>query len=94
MCTLTYYVKSSLFIELLIERSNSYNIADTTLSAEDELIQSKIYLVCYVTSKLKPHYQELYNYVTFKDLPRIANAINEPLSSVKIKLLRAKKIIS
>lgn len=90
--------KSSLFIEITDqEDQKAYNIADTTLSAEDELIreQNLSRLLGYI-KELKPHYQEVIQLRYFQEMTyqEIANAINEPLSSVKVKLLRAKKLLA
>ncbi len=73
------------------------NIADTTLSAEDTLIQeqSTAQLQHYIKA-LKPHYQEVIQLRYFEELSYqdIATAINEPLANVKVKLLRAKKLLA
>jgi RNA polymerase sigma-70 factor (ECF subfamily) len=90
--------KSSLFIELTDrEDQKAQNIADTTLTAEDELIreQNLSRLLRYI-KELKPHYQEVIQLRYFQEMTyqEIANTINEPLSSVKVKLLRAKKLLA
>jgi RNA polymerase sigma-70 factor (ECF subfamily) len=45
---------------------------------------------------LKPHYQEVIQLRYFQEMSyqEIANKIDEPLSNVKIKLLRAKKLLA
>ena len=90
--------KSSLFIEITDEQDQkAYNIADTTPSAEDVLIteQNLSQLLQYI-KELKPHYQEVIQLRYFQEMSyqEIANKIDEPLSNVKIKLLRAKKLLS
>lgn len=90
--------KSSLFIEISDEQDQSaYNVADTTPSAEDVLIteQNLSQLLRYI-KELKPHYQEVIQLRYFQEMSyqEIANKIDEPLSNVKIKLLRAKKLLS
>lgn len=90
--------KSSLFIEITDqEDQKAYNIADTTPSKEDELIteQNLSQLLCYI-KELKPHYQEVIQLRYFQEMSyqEIATKINEPLSNVKIKLLRAKKLLA
>jgi RNA polymerase sigma-70 factor (ECF subfamily) len=40
-------------------RINKYNIADTTPSAEDELITEQIFPDTPFIKELKPHYQEV-----------------------------------
>ncbi|UQD56232.1 RNA polymerase sigma factor [Flavobacterium sp. K5-23] len=90
--------KSSLFVEITDkEDQKAYNIADTTPSAEDELIteQNLSQLLQYI-KELKPHYQEVIQLRYFQEMSyqEIANAIDEPLSNVKVKLLRAKKLLA
>lgn len=90
--------KSSLFVETTDkEDQKAYNIADTTPSAEDELIteQNLSQLLRYI-KELKPHYQEVIQLRYFQEMSyqEIANAIDEPLSNVKVKLLRAKKLLA
>ena len=90
--------KSSLFVEITDkEDQKAYNIADTTPSAEDELIteQNLSQLLRYI-KELKPHYQEVIQLRYFQEMSyqEIANAINEPLTYVKVKLLRAKKLLA
>ncbi|WP_418263767.1 RNA polymerase sigma factor [Flavobacterium faecale] len=90
--------KSSLFVEFTEkEDQKAYNIADTTPSAEDELIteQNLSQLLRFI-KELKPHYQEVIQLRYFQEMSyqEIANAINEPLSNVKVKLLRAKKLLA
>lgn len=90
--------KSSLFIEITDDEDyQAYNVADTTPSAEDELIteQNLSQLLQYI-KELKPHYQEVIQLRYFQEMTyqEIANKISEPLSNVKIKLLRAKKLLA
>lgn len=90
--------KSSLFIEITEEQDyKAYNIADTTPSAEDELItEQNLSRLLQFIKELKPHYQEVIQLRYFQEMTyqEIANKINEPLSNVKVKLLRAKKLLS
>lgn len=90
--------KSSLFVEMTeAEDYQAYNIADSTPSAEDELIteQNLSQLLLYI-KELKPHYQEVIQLRYFQELTyqEISDKIQEPLSNVKIKLLRAKKLLA
>lgn len=90
--------KSSLFIAISDQGNNpAYNIADTTPSAEDDLItiQNLSQLLQYI-KELKPHYQEVIQLRYFQELSyqEIANQLGDPLSNVKIKLLRAKKLLA
>ncbi|QLE01712.1 sigma-70 family RNA polymerase sigma factor [Galbibacter sp. BG1] len=79
------------------EDSNIYNVADSTPSAEDNLIteQNLASLLQHI-KKLKPHYQEVINLRYFQELSyaEIAKELNEPLNNVKVKLLRAKKLLA
>ena len=90
--------KSSLFVEITDEEDyQAYNVADSTPSAEDELIteQNLSQLLQYI-KVLKPHYQEVIQLRYFQELTyqEISDKIQEPLSNVKIKLLRAKKLLA
>lgn len=90
--------KASLFIEITDdEDQQAYNIADTTPSAEDELItEQNLSQLLQFIKQLKPHYQEVIQLRYFQEMSyqEIANKIDEPLSNVKIKLLRAKKLLA
>jgi RNA polymerase sigma-70 factor (ECF subfamily) len=90
--------KSSLFVEITDkEDKKAYNIADTTPSKEDELIkeQNLSQLLRFI-KELKPHYQEVIQLRYFQEMSyqQIANKIDEPLNNIKIKLLRAKKLLA
>jgi len=90
--------KSTLFVDMNYEKDfQAYNVADTTPSAEDKLIteQNLSRLLAYI-KELKPHYQEVIQLRYFQELSyqEIAEHLNEPLNNVKIKLLRAKKLLA
>ena len=90
--------KSSLFVEITDEEDyQAYNVADTTPTAEDDLIteQNLSQLLLYI-KELKPHYQEVIQLRYFQEMTyqEISSKIDEPLSNVKIKLLRAKKLLA
>ena len=90
--------KSSIFVEITdAEDQQAYNVPDTSPSAEDILIhdQNLSQLLLYIKS-LKPNYQEVIQLRYFQELSyqEIADKIGEPLSNVKIKLLRAKKLLA
>jgi len=74
-----------------------YTIADETPTAEDKLIteQNLAKLLRYI-KKLKPHYQEVIMLRYFQEMPikLIALEINEPVTNVKVKLLRARKLLA
>jgi RNA polymerase sigma-70 factor (ECF subfamily) len=90
--------KSSLFVDFTDEEDNLvYDVADTALSAEDQLItdQNLSQLLQFI-KELKPHYQEVLQLRYFQELSyqEIADQLGEPLNNVKIKLLRAKKLLA
>jgi RNA polymerase sigma-70 factor (ECF subfamily) len=90
--------KSSLFVEITDENDyQAYNIADSTPSVEDKLIteQNLSQLLQYI-KELKPHYQEVIQLRYFQEMSyqEIANQLEEPLSNVKVKILRAKKLLA
>ncbi|MFH6995714.1 RNA polymerase sigma factor [Flavobacterium sp. FlaQc-48] len=90
--------KTSLFIEITdTEDQQAYNIADTTPSAEDALIKEQnLSRLLQCIKELKPHYQEVIQLRYFQEMTyqEIALKIDEPLSNVKVKLLRAKKLLA
>ncbi len=90
--------KSSLFVEITDEEDyQAYNVADTTPSAEDELItEQNLSQLLQFIKELKPHYQEVIQLRYFQELSyqEIAEQLDEPLNNVKIKLLRAKKLLA
>jgi RNA polymerase sigma-70 factor (ECF subfamily) len=90
--------KSSLFVEITDkEDQKAYNIADTTPTAEDELItEQNLSQLLQFIKELKPHYQEVIQLRYFQEMTyqEIATAIDEPLSNIKVKLLRAKKLLA
>lgn len=85
---------------LLDARSNAAVVASTlevTPSMEDQLIQEQnLADLLRDIKKLKPHYQEVINLRYFNELSYadIAAKLNEPMNNVKVKLLRAKKLLS
>jgi len=90
--------KSSLFVDISEnDDRQAYNIADSSPTAEDELIteQNLSQLLRYV-KELKPHYQEVIQLRYFQEMSyqEISEQLDEPLSNVKIKLLRAKKLLA
>jgi len=72
-------------------------IADQTPSPEDKLIteQNLAQLLLYI-KMLKPHYQEVINLRYFREMTynEISSALNEPLNNVKVRLLRARKLLA
>ncbi len=74
-----------------------HRIADETPTIEDKLIKDQ-HLAQLLTDikQLKPHYQEVINlrYFQEKSYKEIAEALDEPMNNVKVKLLRAKKLLA
>lgn len=79
------------------EHLQAYNIADTSPSAEDDLIseQNLSRLLLFI-KELKPTYQEVIQLRYFQEMSyqEIADKIGEPLNNIKVKLLRAKKLLA
>ena len=90
--------KSTVFVEITNEEDQqAYNVADSSPSAEDELItEQNLSRLLQFIKELKPHYQEVIQLRYFQEMSyqEIAEQLNEPLSNVKIKLLRAKKLLA
>lgn len=72
-------------------------VLDDAPSPEDSLIteQNLASLLEYI-KRLKPHYQEVINLRYFHELPYadIAEKLGEPINNVKVKLLRAKRLLA
>ena len=90
--------KSSHFVEITDEEDQqAYNVADTTPSVEDALItEQNLSRLLQFIKELKPHYQEVIQLRYFQEMSyqEISIQLKEPLSNVKIKLLRAKKLLA
>jgi RNA polymerase sigma-70 factor (ECF subfamily) len=90
--------KSTFFVEITDEQNQrAYNIADTTPSIEDALIiEQNLSRLLEFIKELKPRYQEVIQLRYFQEMSYqdISEQLNEPLSNVKIKLLRAKKLLA
>ena len=74
-----------------------YKIIDDNPTPEDKLIteQNLARLLLYI-KQLKPNYQKIINLRYFQELSykEIADHLNEPINNVKVKLLRARKLLS
>ena len=73
------------------------NIIDETPSIEDELIQrQKLRIFKAYVDLLKPHYQEVIKMRYFQDMSynEISEQLQEPLNTVKVKIMRAKKLLA
>ena len=90
--------KSSIRSRTSMEHEDQvYEIADETPSIEDRIIKKQNLDQLLADIKLlKPHYQEVINLRFFqeKSYKEIAAALDEPMNNVKVKLLRAKKLLS
>lgn len=79
------------------KESEAYKIFDESPSAEDQLIieQNLVQLLNYL-KQLKPHYQEIINLRYFREMSykEMADKLNEPMNNIKVKLLRAKKLLA
>lgn len=74
-----------------------YTIIDESPSAEDKLItEQNLAKLLRDIKKLKPHYQQVINLRYFQELSykEIAETLDEPIGNVKVKLLRAKKLLA
>jgi len=74
-----------------------FQIQDETPSAEDKLItEQNLAKLLRDIKRLKPHYQEVINLRYFQELSykEISSELNEPINNIKVKLLRAKKLLA
>ncbi|SFU62356.1 RNA polymerase sigma-70 factor, ECF subfamily [Pustulibacterium marinum] len=103
-------ISKNLHIDLVRKRKSSirhktiqneddavYEVADDAPTAEDILIQEQnlAKLLKYI-KRLKPHYQEVIQLRYFQEMTyeEISDTIQEPMNNVKVKLLRAKKLLA
>ena len=103
-------ISKNLHVDLIRKRKNNIlnqlensspetvkKVADGSPTAEDQLItkQNLATLLSHI-KKLKPHYQEVINLRYFNELSyaAIATELNEPINNIKVKLLRAKKLLA
>jgi RNA polymerase sigma-70 factor, ECF subfamily len=91
--------KSSLFLNIdnQGDDNQAYQIIDNSPSAEDDIIteQNLSQLLGYI-KLLKPAYQEVIQLRYFQEMSYldIAETLEEPLNNIKVKLLRAKKLLA
>jgi RNA polymerase sigma-70 factor (ECF subfamily) len=90
--------KSTLFLEITDEEDSLANqVLDETPTIEDKLItEQNLSKLLQQIKQLKPAYQEViqlryFQEMTYQDM---AEQLNEPLNNIKIKLLRAKKLLA
>ncbi|MEM1002338.1 MAG: sigma-70 family RNA polymerase sigma factor [Bacteroidota bacterium] len=102
-------ISKNLHIDLIRKRKSSVNekannvdnhineIIDESPSPEDNLIKKQNLANLLVQiKKLKPHYQKVINLRYFQEMSykEIAVELDEPVNNVKVKLLRAKKLLT
>ena len=102
-------ISKNIHIDLLRKEKNSiiqvisednrdvFEVLDETPSAEDKLItEQHLAKLLLDIKKLKPHYQEVINLRYFQELSykEISVELKEPMNNVKVKLLRAKKLLA
>lgn len=74
-----------------------FDIVDDSPSPEDKIIREQnLAKLLRDIKKLKPHYQEVINLRYFQELSykEISQELKEPINNVKVKLLRAKKLLA
>lgn len=79
------------------ENDQVYGIADDAPSIEDTLItEQNLAQLLRDIKKLQPHYQEVINLRYFQEMSykEISKSLAEPMSSIKVKLFRAKKLLA
>lgn len=89
--------KQARSVQFNADENAAYLIVDETPSAEDQLInEQNLSILLRFIKELKPAYQEVIQLRYFQEMSyqEIANQLNEPLSNIKIKLLRAKKLLA
>ena len=102
-------ISKNIHIDLLRKEKNSisqvlsnddksvYQILDESPTPEDELItEQHLAKLLRDIKKLKPHYQEIINLRYFQELSykEISAQLKEPINNIKVKLLRAKKLLA
>jgi RNA polymerase sigma-70 factor (ECF subfamily) len=89
--------KRSLLDEMESKGDEVKRVLDETPSVEDRLItEQNLANLLQDIKKLKPHYQKVINLRYFNELSYadIAKELNEPVNNIKVKLLRAKKLLA
>jgi RNA polymerase sigma-70 factor (ECF subfamily) len=102
-------ISKNIHIDLLRKEKNSitqvlsrdnqevFQVLDESPSPEDKLItEQHLAKLLRDIKKLKPHYQEVINLRYFQELSykEISQELDEPMNNVKVKLLRAKKLLA
>lgn len=86
------------FLDINDESQQSYSsIIDDTMNIEDEIIQEQnIDIFKSYLKLLKPPYREVIEMRFFQEMSynEIAETLNEPLNNVKVRIMRAKKLLA
>ncbi|CAM1358634.1 RNA polymerase sigma-70 factor, ECF subfamily [Tenacibaculum sediminilitoris] len=90
--------KSTIYTQTTEEQEKEvYSVVDNAPSPEDKIItEQNLAKLLKDIKKLKPKYQEVINLRYFQELSykEISEQIEEPMNNVKVKLLRAKKLLA
>ncbi|APZ46822.1 RNA polymerase subunit sigma-70 [Polaribacter reichenbachii] len=90
--------KSSIYTETTIEQEEKvYLVVDENPTPEDKIIREQnLAKLLRDIKQLKPKYQQVIQLRYFQELSykEISTQINEPMNNVKVKLLRAKKLLA
>jgi RNA polymerase sigma factor (sigma-70 family) len=90
--------KSSVLVESYkVKNSEIYEVPDDNPTPEDKIItEQNLAKLLKDIKQLKPKYQEVINLRYFQELSykEISEQIGEPMNNVKVKLLRAKKLLA
>lgn len=90
--------KTSILTETTKEQEEKvYLVADENPTPEDKIIREQnLAKLLRDIKQLKPRYQEVIQLRYFQELSykEISTQINEPMNNVKVKLLRAKKLLA
>jgi len=89
--------KRQVYPRNLNDDEKMYQILDESPSAEDTLItEQNLAKLLRDIKKINPNYQEVINLRYFQELSykEIAEELKEPINNVKVKLLRAKKLLA
>ncbi len=82
---------------MAVQEDEVKKVLDETPTAEDRLItEQNLANLLQDIKKLKPHYQKVLNLRYFNEMTYadIAKELNEPVNNIKVKLLRAKKLLA
>ena len=83
--------------ESLQSKKEAYKVPDDSPTIEDKLItEQNLAKLLRDIKRLKPHYQEVIQLRYFQEFSykQMALELNEPMNNIKVKLLRAKKLLA